>query len=122
MSEKARKQRKKLENAPNHKRRKIMSATLNSKLRERHQTRSLPVVKGDEVEVMRGSFKGHIDKVAKVDRRSYRVYIEGVTVQKADEAKVPYGIHSSNLRIVKLNLSDPLRKEKIQQFQKEGSK
>ncbi len=122
MSKKARKQRKRLENAPHHKRRKIMSSTLSDKLREKYGTRSIPIKKGDEVEVMRGSFKGHVDKVAKVDRRNYKVYVEDVTVQKADEAKVPYGVHPSNLRIRKLELSDPLRKEKIQKFQKEGNK
>ncbi len=122
MSEKAKKQRKRLYNAPHHTRRKVMSATLNDKLRERYNTRSLPLRKGDEVEVMRGSFKGHVDKVAKVDRKHYRVYIEDITVQKADEAQVPYGVHPSNLRIVKLDLSDPLRKEKLQRYQQEGSK
>ncbi len=120
MSEKARKQRKRLEQAPNHKRRKIMSATLSGKLREKYGIRSFPVVKGDEVEVMRGGFKGHEDKVAEVDRRRYRLFIEGVTTQKADEAKEPLGIHPSNVRIVKLNLSDPWRKKKIQSLSKEG--
>jgi len=98
-----------------------MSSLLSDKLRERYGTRSLPVKKGDEVEIMRGAFKGHVDKVAEVDRRHYKVYIEDVTVQKADEAKVPYGVHPSNLRIRKLDLSDPWRKEKIQSYQKEAN-
>jgi len=77
------------------------------------------VRKGDEVEIMRGSFKGLTNKIAEVDRRNEKVYIENVTVQKADESKEPYGVHPSNLRIVELDLSDPWRKEKIQSM-KEG--
>ncbi len=119
-SEKARKQRKKRENAPHHRKRKIMSSTLSDKLKERYGTRSLPVREGDEVEVMRGSFKGHVDNVAQIDRKSEKVYIEDVTVQKADESKEPHGIHPSNLRIVDLDLSDPWRKEKVENISEEG--
>ncbi len=119
MSEKPRKQRKRRENAPHHKKRKIMSSSLSSELRKKYGTRSLPVRQGDEVEIMRGSFKGLTNKIAQVDRRNEKVYIENVTVQKADESKEPYGIHPSNLKIVELDLSDPWRKEKIQSI-KEG--
>ncbi|MFO7792834.1 MAG: 50S ribosomal protein L24 [Candidatus Saliniplasma sp.] len=117
MSEKPRKQRKKRENAPHHTKRKIMSSTLSSDLRDKYGIKSLPVRKGDEVEIMRGSFKGLINKIAEVDRRNEKVYIENVTVQKADESKEPYGVHPSNLKIVDLNLSDPWRKDKVQSIQ-----
>lgn len=120
MSKKTRKQRKKHHNAPHHRKRKIMSSTLSKELRERYDTRSIPVKKGDEVEVMRGSFKGHIDKVAQVDRRNSKIFIENVTIQKADESKEPFGVHPSNLRITSLDLSDPWRKEKLESFSKEG--
>lgn len=119
-SEKARKQRKRRANAPHHRMRKLMSSHLSEKLRERYGARSLPVRKGDEVEVMRGSFKGHIDKVAEVDRRNEKIYIEDITVQKADESKEPYGVHPSNVKIVDLDLSDPWRKEKIENLSEEG--
>lgn len=122
MSEKPRKQRKKRENAPHHKKRKIMSSNLSEELREKYGTRSLPVREGDEVEVMRGGFKGHIDKVAEVDRRNEKIFIEKVTVEKADESKEPYGIHPSNLKIKNLDLSDPWRKEKIENISEEGNK
>lgn len=120
-SRKARKQRKRQKNAPHHKKRKIMSSTLDGSLRDKYGVRSVPVKKGDEVEVMRGSFKGHIDKVAQIDRKHSKVYIENVTVQKADESKEPYGVHPSNLRIVNLNMSDPWRKKKLESI-KEGKK
>ncbi len=121
MSEKPRKQRKRRENAPDHQKRKIMSSMLSERLREKYDTRSVPVIEGDEVEVMRGGFKGHVDTVAEVDRRNERIFIENVTIEKADESKEPRGIHPSNLKIVDLDLSDPWRKEKIENISKEGN-
>ncbi|MEF8873226.1 MAG: 50S ribosomal protein L24 [Candidatus Thermoplasmatota archaeon] len=121
MSEKPRKQRKRQKDAPHHKKRKMMSSNLAEDLREKYGTRSLPVREGDEVEVMRGAFKGHIDKVAEVDRRNEKIYIEKVTVEKADESKEPYGIHPSNLKIRNLDLSDPWRKQKVESISEEGN-
>ncbi len=121
MSEKARKQRKRRENAPKHTKRKMMSSMLSEKLKERYGTNSVPVIEGDEVEVMRGSFKGHIDTVAEVDRRNEKVFIEDVTVEKADESQQPFGVHPSNLKITDLDLSDPWRKEKLENIQKEDN-
>ena len=120
MSEKAGKQRKRKENAPHHKKRKIMSSHLSEDLMDKYGIRSVPIREGDEVEVMRGAWEGHIDKVAQVDRRNEKVFIENITIQKADESKEPYGIHPSNLRITKLDLSDPWRKDKIESMKEEG--
>jgi len=121
MSEKRRKQRKRRENAPKHRKRKMMSSMLSEDLKEKYGTRSIPVIEGDEVEVMRGSFKGHIDTVAEVDRRNEKVFIEDVTVEKADESKEAYGVHPSNLKITDLDLSDPWRKEKLESIQEEDN-
>ncbi len=119
MSEKPRKQRKRRENAPKHKKRKMMSSRLSEDLRDKYETNSLPVIEGDEVEVMRGGFKGHVDKVLEVDRRNEKVFVEDVTVEKADESKQPFGIHPSNLKIIDLNLSDPWRREKVENIKQE---
>ncbi|MEF8832137.1 MAG: 50S ribosomal protein L24 [Candidatus Thermoplasmatota archaeon] len=120
-SEKTRKQRKRRENAPKHRKRKMMSSMLSEDLKERYGTNSVPVIEGDEVEVMRGGFKGHIDTVAEVDRRNEKVFIEDVTVEKADESKEPFGVHPSNLKITDLDLSDPWRKEKLENIQEEDN-
>ncbi len=114
-SKKARKQRKAQKNAKHHTKRKMMSATLASNLRKKYGKRSFPVREGDEVEIMRGGFAGVINKVAKVDRGSEKIYVENVTVKKADESREPYGIHPSNVRIVSLDLSDPWRKNKLEE-------
>lgn len=108
-SKKPSKQRKALYQAPEHRRAKIMAANLSPELREKYGRRSFPVRVGDTVKIMRGDFSGIEGKVSEVDRRSYRVYIDGVTREKVagDNVKVP--IHPSSLRIVELNLDDKWR-------------
>ncbi|MEM5836691.1 MAG: 50S ribosomal protein L24 [Candidatus Aenigmatarchaeota archaeon] len=108
-SKKARKQRKFLYEAPLHVRRKLMSAHLSKELREKYKRRSFPVRKGDEVEVMRGSFKGRRGKIVRVDLKNYKVYIEGITRKKTTGAEVLVPIHPSNLKIISLNLDDKER-------------
>ncbi|EMR73076.1 ribosomal protein L24p/L26e, archaeal/eukaryotic [Thermoplasmatales archaeon SCGC AB-539-N05] len=111
---KSRKQRKAKFTAPLHQRRKCLSAHLEESLLLKYDKRSIPVVKGDTVKVMRGSFSGHVDKVAMVDIKKEHVEIEGVTMLKADGKKIGKLIHASNLLITKINLTDPWRREKLE--------
>ncbi len=113
-SRQPRKQRKALFNAPLHKRQKLVSAPLSPELRERYGVRSLPVRKGDEVLIMRGDWKGQKGKVARVDLKRMRIYIEGITVKNARGEPRYYPIHPSNVMIVNLNLDDKRRKEIIE--------
>ena len=84
MSKQPRKQRKALYNAPAHARGKHMSATLSKDLRADIGKRSLPIRKGDKVQVLRGDFKGHEGAVLGVDYGSYKITIEEVTLSKPD--------------------------------------
>ena len=106
------KQRKILFNAPLHKKRKWLSSHLEENLLLKYDKRSMPVIKGDTVKVMRGSYRVHEDKVAKIDVKSGYVEIEGVTIIKADGKKIPKLLHASCLLITKLNLTDKWRRAK----------
>lgn len=119
-SKKPRKQRKFLYNAPLHLRRKMISAHLSKELREKYKTRSMPLRKGDEVEVMRGEFKKRKGKVLRIDTKKYKVYIEGITRKKTDgtERLVPF--HPSNLKIINLNLEDKRRVKILERKGKHG--
>jgi len=108
-SKQPKKQRKFLYNAPLHIRHKIMSANLSKELREEYNRRSLPVRKGDKVEIMRGDFKGHQGKIERVDLKNYKVYVEGATIQKVDGTTTYFPTHPSNLQIIELNLEDEKR-------------
>jgi len=105
------KQRKRLFQAPHHIRGKILSAHLSSELRETYNTRSLPVRTGDTVRVLRGDYKGVEGKVMRVDRKKYRIFIEGITREKADGTTMLVPIHPSNVEIIRLNLDDKFRKK-----------
>ncbi len=105
------KQRKRLHQAPLNERYKRFSASLSDKLKESHNTNSLPVRTGDTVLIMRGDRKGSEGKVTQVDRKNYRIFVEGVEREKVDGTKVLIPIHPSKVRITRLNLDDKWRKK-----------
>lgn len=113
-SSKPRKQRKYAAKAPLHIKRKLVSAHLAETLRSKYKIRSLPLRKGDAVRVMRGQFKKKTGKVARVDLKRSRIYIEGIEMVKKDGSKIPYPIHPSNLLIETLILDDKKRKELVE--------
>jgi len=114
ISKKPSKQRKRFFKAPLHRRGKIMSVHLSRELRERYGIRSFPIRSGDKVRIMRGDNKGIEGKVVKIDRKKYKVFIEGVTRENIRGEKKYIPIHYSNLMIIDLDLSDPYRKKKIE--------
>jgi len=113
-SKQPRKQRKFLFNAPLHTRRKFLSAHLSDDLITKYKKRSFPIAKGDTVKVVRGDFKGHTGKVAEIDLKKGIVKVEGVLITKADGKRVMRPLHPSNLIITKLNLTDPIRRKKLE--------
>merc|ERR1712240_796662 len=92
-------------NAPSHLRRKIMSSPLSKELRQKYSCRSMPIRKEDEVQVVRGHFKGQqVGKVVQVYRKKFVIYIERIQREKANGATVHVGIHPSKVVIVKMKL------------------
>ena len=122
ISAKPRKQRKKMFNAPLHKKRKFIGAHLEENLLLKYDKRAVPVVKGDTVRVMRGSFRGHEDKIVRVDVKKRCIEIEGITMSKADGNKIAKPIHSSNVVITKLNLTDKWRRQNLEKNLSEDTK
>jgi len=108
-----RKQRKRLRQAPLHKRYKRFSAPLSPKLKASRNTSSVPVRTGDTVQITTGDRKGVEGKVTGVDRREYRVFVEGATREKVDGTTVPLSIHPSKVMITQLNLDDKWRRETL---------
>ncbi|MHB1435194.1 MAG: 50S ribosomal protein L24 [Thermoplasmata archaeon] len=109
-----RRQRRALYEASPPSRRLRMSAPLSRELRARFHTRSLPVRKGDTVRVMAGSFVGQEERVARVDRRSYTVTLENVTVKTGEEKMTALPVRPNRLLLVRLNLADPWRRQMLQ--------
>ena len=109
-STKPTKQRKMLYQASINERYRRFSAPLSSKLKESHGTSSVPVRKGDTVMIMRGDRKSTEGKVTQIDRKRYRIFVEGVNREKVDGTNIPVPVHPSKVMITRLNLDDKWRK------------
>ena len=113
MSKQPRKQRKRQASAPLHQRHEQVHATLADDLREEYGTRSVRVVAGDTVEVLRGDDAGTEGEVLDVDLKDASVAVEDVTLEKADGEEVPRRLDASNLRVTALDTEDPRREERL---------
>ena len=88
-------------------------SNLSNNLKKEYNTKSLRIVKGDSVKIMRGEYKGVEGKVEKLNTLKGRLSIEGVQREKIKGGQVKVQIHASNVRITSLHLDDKYRKNKI---------
>src|SRR3989344_3567794 len=116
-SKKPKKQRKYRYNAPLHIKRKFLGAHLSKELRQKYNRRSMPVVEGDRVKILRGQFKKRNGKIERVLVKRENIYIENIHLTKKDGTKIPYSINPSNLMITELNLEDKKRKQILERTQ-----
>ncbi len=100
--------------APNHKRRKYISAPLSPNLRVEHGTRTIPVIVDDTVTITKGDRKLAEGKVLRVNTKTSRVYIEGVTRSRQDGSTVQVPIRPENIMIIRLNMNDPWRRSTLE--------
>jgi len=105
------KQRKMLYQAPAHIRYRLFTAPLSPELRASHGVKALPIRSGDSVRVMRGDKKGFEGKITRIDRKKYRVYVEGLTREKVDGTTIFVPVHPSKVMITRLILDDKWRKK-----------
>ncbi len=108
------KQRKRMHQAPLTERHKRFSAPLSPKLKKSRNTNSVPVRTGDTVKITRGDRKGLEGKVSRVDRKKYRIFVEGVTREKVDGTTTLIPIHPSKVMITRLNLDDKWRRKMLE--------
>lgn len=111
-----RKVKKEYYSQPKHVIRKNISSHLSNELYAKYGTRSLSVVKGDTVKVMRGKFKGFEGKISKVNVKAREVAVEGITISKSDKKQVLKYIDASKLLITRLNLEDKKRIAKLREI------
>ncbi|MCL7051891.1 hypothetical protein MKW94_017467 [Papaver nudicaule] len=90
--------------APSSVRRVLMSAPLSSELRSKYNMRSVPVRKDDEVQVVRGTFKGREGKVVQVYRKKWVIHVERIAREKVNGSTVNVGVDPSKCVITKLRL------------------
>jgi large subunit ribosomal protein L24 len=108
-SSQPRKQRKYRYTVPLHIKGKFLNAPVSEDVTKENGIKTLRVIEGDTVKVMRGDHAGTEGKVREVDVKHESVTVDGVSEVKADGKEVPRRIHASNLLITKLNLDDERR-------------
>lgn len=116
------KQRKMLYQATAHVRHRLLAAHLSPQLRASHLIKTLPVRTGDTVKVMRGDHKNVEGKISRVDLKKYRIYVEGLTREKADGSTISVSIHPSKVMVTRLNLDDKWRREILETKKKATKK
>ncbi|CAK8532519.1 unnamed protein product [Lathyrus sativus] len=104
VSNSRRKSRKAHFTAPSSVRRVLMSAPLSSDLGSKYNVRSLPVHKDEEVQVVRGTFKGRERKAVQVYRRKWVIHIKRITCDKVNGSTVNVGVNPSKVVITMFRL------------------
>jgi large subunit ribosomal protein L24 len=107
------KARKRRFNAPNHIRRKFLSAPLSPSLKTEYGARSMPVRVDDTVTITKGDRKITEGRVIRVDMKREKIYVEGVTRLRMDGSTVQIPIRPENVMITRLNLDDSMRRSKL---------
>jgi len=93
----------------------ILGANVASNLRNQYSKRTLRVIKGDTVRILRGEYKGIEGKIEKVNTKRGTVSIEGVQREKIKGGNVKVQIHASNVQIISLEMGDPVRVNKLKE-------
>ena len=121
VSSQRRKSRKAHFTAPSNIRRRMMACLLSKELRTKYDCRSVPVRKGDTVQIKRGSVedgvRGKSGKVLTVYRKRWCIHVEKVVRDKKNGSQVPIPINASNCEITALKL-DKSRKELLKRKNK----
>mmetsp|Transcript_9099 Transcript_9099/g.22781 ORF Transcript_9099/g.22781 Transcript_9099/m.22781 type:complete len:146 (-) Transcript_9099:193-630(-) len=106
--------------APSNERRKMMASPLSSELKNKYGVRAVPIRKDDEVQVVRGNYKGREGKVVQVYRKKWVIHIERITREKVNGATVNVGVDPSKVVITKIKL-DKDRKALLERKQRKGA-
>ena len=93
---------------------KQLGSHLAKDLKEKHHCKSMRVIEGDSVKVLRGEFKGIEGKVTKVSTEKRGIAIEGIKREKLKGGNVDIYIHPSNVVITSLNLEDKWRVNRLE--------
>jgi large subunit ribosomal protein L24 len=104
------KSRKRRFTAPKHLKRKYLSAPLSPSLKAEYGTRSMPLITGDNITVVKGDRKLSEGRIIRVNLEKSVIYIEGLTRNRMDGSTFQIPLKPNNVMITNLNLEDDWRK------------
>ena len=93
---------------------KQLGSALSKNLHKKYGKRSVRVIEGDSVTIVRGEFKGVDGKISKISTQKSSVAIEGIKKEKSKGEKFDVYIHTSNLVVTSLNTGDKWRTAKLE--------
>jgi len=93
---------------------KQISSPLSKELQKKYSKKSVRVVEGDSIKIIRGEFKGVDGKIAKISLQKNSLAIEGVKKEKTKGDKFDVYIHPSNIIVTGLNSDDGWRISKLE--------
>ena len=91
-----------------------LGSALSKDLQKKYGKRSIRVVEGDTIKVVRGEYKDVDGKVAHVSTQANSVAIEGIKKEKGQGDKFDVLIHTSNVVVTALNTDDSWRNSKLE--------
>jgi len=91
-----------------------LGSALSKDLQKKYGKRSVRVVEGDTIKVVRGEYKDVDGKVAKISTATSSIAIEGIKKEKAKGDKFDVLIHASNVVVTGLNTNDTWRIAKLE--------
>jgi len=93
---------------------KQLGSTLSKDLHKKYGKKSVRIMQGDSVTIVRGEFKGVDGKISKVSIQKNGVSIEGIKKEKTKGEKFDIYIHTSNLIVTSLNTGNKWRMAKLE--------
>ena len=91
-----------------------LSSELSNDLRKKYGKRSIRVIEGDTVKVIRGEFSGVDGKVTKVSLIKNGINIEGVKKDRVKGDKFDVYINTTNIVITGINTDDKWRMNRLE--------
>ncbi|MCV0430012.1 50S ribosomal protein L24 [Nitrosopumilus sp.] len=93
---------------------KQLGSALSKDLQKKYGKRSVRVVEGDSIKIVRGEFKGVDGKISKISTQKSSVAVEGIKKEATKGEKYDVYIHTSNLVVTSLNGEDKWRIAKLE--------
>ena len=93
---------------------KQLGSALSKDLHKKYGKRSVRVIEGDSIRIVRGEYKGVDGKISKISTQKNSVSIEGIKKEKTKGDKFDVYIHTSNLVVTSLNTGDKWRMARLE--------
>ena len=93
---------------------KQLGSALSKDLHKKYERRSVRVIEGDSIRIIRGEYKGVDGKISKISTQKNSVSIEGIKKEKTKGDKFDVYILTSNLVVTSLNTGDKWRMARLE--------